>query len=286
MRYDRVLVATDLSEPALAAVRAGRALAARFGARVRLLHAQIPILAAEGLSPEVAEVEQRLRIDHERRLDALRGTELAGITSEARVVMDPSPAAAIVDACADADLCVVGTHGRTGAARFFLGSVAERVVRHAPCDVLVARSAAPLPPRRVLACTDFSEGSFAAIDAARSIAGVFGIDLVIAHVIDPETPVPSEDGRRLVSLGEVRSRAERSLRDLVAERVPGARASIELLTAADPAERLSSYAAHQDFGLVVVGTHGRTGLRRFFLGSVAERTVRLATSPVLVVRER
>ncbi|GIX47207.1 MAG: hypothetical protein KatS3mg131_1418 [Candidatus Tectimicrobiota bacterium] len=135
------LVATDFSSHADEALTTALALAQRLGARLTLLHviARPPLGEASWLS-YLAEVEAEAREALERRLARVRE---AGLEGEAVVVHGIPWQEIVAQAQArKADLVVVGTHGRSGLLHALLGSVAEKVVRHAPCPVLVVRTAA------------------------------------------------------------------------------------------------------------------------------------------------
>lgn len=144
--FSRILVPTDFSPASDAAVHYARALAETFGATLRLLHvledpAASTAFVADGYGVDTADIREALFADARERLArALPLTERARfhVTSEALVGM---PAATIVDyaAAAGANLIVMGTHGRTGLAHLLMGSVAEHVVRTAPCPVLTVR---------------------------------------------------------------------------------------------------------------------------------------------------
>lgn len=141
-----ILVPTDFGEPADAALTYGRALADRFGATLHVLHvAESVVMAALGsenyavvLPTLQEEVEARAR----QRLDALLiDSDMSGPVTTRNIMTSSAPALAIVDYARDhdIDLIVMGTHGRTGLAHVVMGSVAEKVVRHAPCPVLTVR---------------------------------------------------------------------------------------------------------------------------------------------------
>jgi len=142
---ENILVATDFSEPSDAAVTYGRELATRFGATLHVLHAAENILGrfgAETYSATVPELQERLETDARRRLgELLIDSDNSGPSTIPVHVTASSPALAIVDYAKqkNIDLIVVGTHGRGGLAHLVLGSVAERVVRLAPCPVLTVR---------------------------------------------------------------------------------------------------------------------------------------------------
>ena len=131
-----VLVGTDFSSPSDAALIYGRALARRFGASLHLLHAVENFF----LRPTASD-PQALKASKARALDALLTDEDRRRGARSGIEMSDSPAEAIVDyAKAEGiDLIVIGTHGRSGMSRLLVGSVAEHVLRTAPCPVLTVR---------------------------------------------------------------------------------------------------------------------------------------------------
>jgi universal stress protein A len=143
----RVLAPTDFSDSSEPAVRYAAELAEKFGAELTLLHVvqdltlvvpdvMMPLPVA---APAVEDMVAGARAGIAKMVEKL-GLQKLNPTAEVRM---GAPAAEIVAAAADlkADLLCIGTHGRTGIAHFLLGSVAERIVRHAPCPVLTVRPA-------------------------------------------------------------------------------------------------------------------------------------------------
>jgi len=145
----RILVPTDFSEPAGAALAYGRTLAAQFSATLHVVHVvenlALKTITAEGFVSFMPDLQRELEDAARQRLDALvtkgsgavQGTVTAVVTSN-------STAEAVVTYARDAgvDVIVIGTHGRSGVSRLLLGSVAERVVRTAPCPVLTVHAGA------------------------------------------------------------------------------------------------------------------------------------------------
>lgn len=148
-KLEMILCPVDFSPGSEAAAGYGLWLAARLGARVRLLHAfhglgHAAAGVAPGLDDDFAAAQRALRKEAERDLEALAGRlrQGAGVAVETAMVDAPtSPAESIVKEAHDAkaDLIVMGTHGRTGIRRMVLGSVAEHVVRAAECPVLTVK---------------------------------------------------------------------------------------------------------------------------------------------------
>jgi nucleotide-binding universal stress UspA family protein len=290
--YSHILVSTDFSSQALEAVRTAARFAAALDARITLVHVIEPPPAPVLRSVEAFERElARERADEvTRRLEAIRHTELRDLRVALRTEAYMNAALAICEIAEAerADLCVLGTHGRTGVSRALLGSVAERVVRHAHCDVLAARAVAEGDGARpIVAATDFSSGSEVAIERARSLGRRLGLPLELLHVHDETVPVPAEEGRGFVSTAVMKERLERHLaatRD--AYFGDDTEVGCSVIASRSAADAIARFAADYRAWLVVVGTHGRTGATRFLIGSVAERSVRLAPCSVLVARPR
>jgi nucleotide-binding universal stress UspA family protein len=186
------------------------------------------------------------------------------------------------------DLCVMATHGRTGLARVMLGSVAEKVVRHAPCSVLAVRpDSEPKPFTHVLVPTDFSESASNALDLAATLVRPGGAGITILHVI--EVPVAYSGEISVTDFArDLDTRSTQAL-DSAAARVKG-RVSVPVETRSrigyPGAQTLGALEDDPSVDLVVMGSHGRTGIMRVLLGSVAEKIVRHAKCPVLVTRKR
>ncbi|MBZ0238306.1 MAG: universal stress protein, partial [Deltaproteobacteria bacterium] len=197
--------------------------------------------------------------------------------------MEMIPALADVARELGVELIAVGTHGRAGMRRLLLGSVAEKTVRLASSSVLVARGDAPSRGyRHVVVGTDLSPLADRALEQAVQLIAPGGhVQVVYAW----QAPYLEYDLSGRVTL-ELRAGAEAELgaqreRLLALPRPPDVTMSVELR---DGAPVLVLEELSRDAQLVVVGSHGRRGVRRFLLGSVAEATVRHARCSVLVVR--
>jgi len=183
-----------------------------------------------------------------------------------------------------ADLIVMGTHGRDGVDRLVRGSTSENVLRRADCPVLLVppgAGAGLIFGGRVLVAHDFSEPAVAALDAARDLAEALEMGMDVLHVVEvtyvssPYGPVTAP-----VDYEALRRRAATCLAAAVPDASPRPRCYSRVGSAVE-----ETLAQARDFGasLVVVGSHGRRGVRRMVLGSVAEGIARRAPCPVLVV---
>jgi nucleotide-binding universal stress UspA family protein len=192
----------------------------------------------------------------------------------------------------DVDLIVMGTHGRRGPARMFLGSVAEEVVRQARCPVLTLRRRDE--PRtveaiqRVLVPIDFSDHSRDALAYAQELAALYGGSLQVVHAIEepvyPYFYAPAGGFSVLRELDELRQRTDEALDRLLSES-PGPEVPVEKsVVTGRPAVEIARFAEDQQTDLIVIASHGLTGLERLLVGSTAEQVVRLAPCPVFTVK--
>jgi nucleotide-binding universal stress UspA family protein len=294
----KILVGVDRSKESELAVGHAVDRARRDGAEVVLVMVDaIPSDPPIGLAPRT-EVEYRnLLAEHLRRhrteLDAVRERWSGQGATISQLVVSGLPDEVLPGLAAEtgADLVAVGSHGRTGIMRVLLGSVAERVARLAPCSVLVARGEAPHGGyRHVVLGTDFSERArlalHRAIDAAAPGAR---LDLVHSWQV-VYAPGPPEAGGLLMPGGEVFKRTLEGIHAQGAELVAAVRARADLdvqfhAVEAPPMHGTADFARAANADLIVVGSHGRRGLRRFLLGSVAEVTARHASCSTLIARE-
>ena len=141
-----ILVATDFSEPSDAALAYGRALARNFNATLHLLHVADNLFSAsygvEGFVATLPEMQQEIEDSARQKLNELLvDNDPGALPSKPALVTSNTPAVAIVEYATreHIDLIVTGTHGRGAVAHLLMGSVAERVVRTAPCPVLTVR---------------------------------------------------------------------------------------------------------------------------------------------------
>ena len=302
-QYRRILVPVDFSAEASRALRYGCALARQHQAQLYLIHVVqdlVPIgiggggIAASSAAQYVSEVEESAgeALSH---VPSPSWTE--GLTV-LRQTMIGSPGDRIVEFAKtnDIDLVCLGTHGRGGLKRLFLGSVAEKVVQHAHCKVLVVRTrerefvtAENESPalRRILVPIDFSETSHAALEEAADLASRFDAELHLLHVVENNSASVSEIALAYpIFQSYIHDLVKTAAAQMDGLRLPAsiARVPERKVVVGAPIDRINDYAAEHDIDLIVMGTHGRTGPSHWLMGSVAERVVRSAPCPVLVSR--
>lgn len=290
----RVLVAIDLSPTSALALREANRLAKATGKILGMIHVVPDFIDPTtlgpngylGAMPAMADVAERAREKiHEWALQASQepGVEL--------FVDQGAAATRIVERAENwgAELIVLGSQGHSGLAGLVLGSVARRVVHHAHCPVLVCRANDGDGP--VLAATDLSDPSLPAIGRAVSEARWRQAALSVIHVVDASAAVYAASAGGLFGLTvplppvDLREEVVEALTNTLSEAMARFGASGEpIVVYAHPAEAIVRCARERQARLVVVGTHGRSGLARMALGSVADAVVHDAPCSVLVVR--
>jgi nucleotide-binding universal stress UspA family protein len=294
-RTSTIVCALDYSEGSEAALVRAADLSERLHAQLHLLHAQ-PIFQAEyGSAPQPEEPEE-VALDRLRAfaVPALGGADAFDELGPTIAIRQGEHAADIIVAYASeaaADLLVIGTHGRRGVRHLIVGSVAEETVRRAPCPVLTVPNAAwrtaPSPSAPVLVPVDFSDSSRTALTYAKVFAVRFDAPVELVHVLGDAGPYPdfySEGGLMPVEeMVVLAKQAETYLRDFDDE-VGGAPARQFHVRTGAPHREIAALAEEDDCGLIVMATHGLTGLKHALLGSVTERTLRRVACPLLSIR--
>jgi nucleotide-binding universal stress UspA family protein len=291
----RILVAVDLSDESVAALKTARALADARGAALAVVHVLASIGDVQPFFPQSYGINATNLLELERLAgEALerRVAEVEGCSDVERFVELGAPYAEIVRRAEawSADLVVVGSRGRTGISRAMLGSVAEHVVRAAHCAVLVARPARGSGV--VMAATDLSDPSLPAVARAAEEARLRGARLVVMHAMERSLAAYGAGAAALLGnvapspTAEDHEQMRSSLVTLLGDAMRrfGAEGEALVLDGGAVASVVRAV-EEQKADLLVVGSHGRTGLARLLLGSVAEKLVRLADCSVLVVRK-
>jgi nucleotide-binding universal stress UspA family protein len=291
-KIETIVVGTDFSDDARVALDWASDVARERGARIVLTHAAT-IAASMAMAPEFVPmddswyraIEEGAREELERWAGTVRAKNVA---VETVLGFEPAVASILEVAAGDhADLLVVGTRGLTGLKRFFLGSVAGRLVRRAPCPVVTVHGGAEVrrPVRTVLLPTDLSEGAARAAEAALQVLGD-GVNrhVVLLHVY--RYPVMFSAAPALVLTQQIADfvRDARARITAQADRLRERGMATEVIVEEGiPSERILAYAEELKVDLIAMGTHGHSGLDRLFLGSTAERVLTAAPCPVLTV---
>ncbi len=297
MQISTIVVGVDFSEQSEAAAVEALGIAQRAGAKLVLVHVGDP--PPEGmaaLAAAAAEWERALRqqaTEDQLRLETLV-TKLStgGVEVDHRVV-DGHPDDGVCEAAKElgAELVVTGSHGRSGLTRFLLGSVAERIVRQAETNVLVARGKGDNSGRyrRIRVLTDFSPHAERTLEMAISLVEEGGeIDVVHYYQLmlgpGPTKKLASQAASSIAEALKADVEAEGAK---LLERHQTDRATIRFIAVKDSVMHgiQSVKDAEPPYDVIAVGSHGHRGFRRWILGSVAEKAMRYAECSVLIVHD-
>lgn len=296
-QFSHVLCPLDFSETSLRATTYAKAFAHWHGATLTLLHV-VPTLDTA--------IEPAVGMDEAERI--LMATSRDAVLAELRRLPGPPVQNDRTSLVADsgvvhttilrhaatlpADLLVMGTHGRSGFSRLFLGSVTERVVRNAPCPVLTVPpapgtgTALPVVFKNILCGVDFSPPSIAALQWALELGRQSGGRVTVLHAIEflhePE-PSPFLD----LDLAKYHRQAIKRAGEWLHARLSGEPqtwcAIDEVVVVGRGAQQLLSRSADGGADLIVMGAQGAGGIELMLSGSTSQPVLRGATCPVLSV---
>jgi nucleotide-binding universal stress UspA family protein len=299
VQFKRILCPTDLSDLSLSPVTYAAALARRYGAHLTLLHV-VPTFDPVSVRPATLDgtvqfVHPASRAEVVERLEHMLKAADAASTDTTCAADSGDPSKRIVDHALSisADLIVMGTHGRGGFERFMIGSVAEKVLRKAPCPVLTTpphlapRLSADVRFKHVLCAVDFSSSALQAFGFAVDVARQFAASVTILHVIE----WLAEDEPRAhahFNVPEYRQYlirdAQERVRALIAEERDPPRAIEDVVHVGRPHREILRLATELPADLIVMGAQGRGGVGLALFGSTTQQVVRAAQCPVLTVR--
>lgn len=294
----RILAPIDFSEASKLALDYSALLAWDFDVKLSILHVvEPPVMPIYGTSPVIVR-EDLMRKHAEESINALCLERLPDPNLVERILTDiGAPHLCIVENAKriDADLIVLATHGYTGLRHLLMGSVAEKVVRHATCPVLTLgekamgkdwRKRESTQFRNIVVPTDLSQESRKAIRYAAAFARKFDAKITLVCVI-PTTLAPDEQHLKLDEDYRRWGLQSRILLQRIREDEIDRGVSVDLVMAkGSPHQAVVETARKRRADLIAISTHGYTGLKHTLLGSTTERVVRHASCPVLVVREK
>ena len=296
MKVHSILLATDFSEEALPALKMGAGIARKTGARIHLFTA-IPLMPPDSLpyydmSPAATFDAEAAQTKAEEHLD--REIERLGI-ADLKVSKAAVPAVRVATAIVNyaeeeqIDLICIGTHGRSGFRRWILGSVAEEVVRTAPCSVITSCPESPdfdLESPKVVAAIDLTAKSHQVLAGANTFARDFGAEIHVVHAVpDPIALADYQIAMEPPRTVEMLNAAETAMKEMVEQHLPNVlegAASVKALSG-KPHTAIADYVEAQSADLVIVATRGLTGLAHLLVGSTADRIVRTSKVPVLAL---
>ena len=269
-RMEKLMVATDGSKYSESAIREAINLAKICSSNLIAVSVVKTNLEFDSVLPQFVEKAEQDAIKHLESVKAQATKE--GVNCITVVSLSEEPYEDIVRHASknNVDMIIMGTHGKTEMKRLMMGSVTALVIGHAPCKILVLPLNAKVECKNVLIATDGSKYSEVAASEAIGIAKRCGSSLIIISVASSDAEIASAKG----NVNKVSEAAEKEgikIKSVVANGKP-----YELIVETSKQERAD---------LIVVGSHGRTGLARLLMGSVTERVIGHAEVAVLVVKK-
>ncbi|MBI4853842.1 MAG: universal stress protein [Acidobacteria bacterium] len=293
----RILFPTDFSECARHAFSYALDLARLFNAELHILHAIVNHTYAGYFSADQENLYKSLRKNAEYLMeDLIEKYPLDSIKVEKLYFPALSASSMIIDYAGQSqiDLIVMGTHGRQGLSHLMLGSVAENVIRTANCPVLTVgkdadqnKDASITSIKNILVPIDFSEHSKKSLTYAIELAKNYKATLQLLHIID--TPIYPAfyvvDQLATTSIASnIKTRVLENLSTLL-KSLGECQVNTEIHALEGRATTdIVKFASENNSDLIVIATHGLTGVERFLLGSVTEKVVRIAKTPVFTVK--
>ena len=300
----KILYPTDFGESAEEALQYAAMFASQYDAELTMMH--VVSLFSDGSATaekQISEMEQyaekfadQLHQQADEIIDrTIEDESYRHLKMKKLIVRGFSPSQGIIRAAEeeDIDLIVTGTYGRGGVSHLLFGSTAEHVVRMANCPVLTVRHHAPhifdfQRIRSILFPTDFSECSMKALPYALSFAESYSASLHVLHVfeqrihpafyiIDKTTPFDTDEGLRDRTLDALDEFVYDELKDKIDFKCA--------VASGKPFVEIINYARANKIDLIVIATHGLTGLENMVIGSTTERVVRKAPCPVLSIKD-
>lgn len=300
--FKKILVPTDFSECSDYALRYANAFAKMSGGTIECVHVVDTTFLGDGgvggvyvssadiaRSIESVKAQAHKELQHFVRKEKLLGTEVKPHLREGHAADEIVKLADEIGA----DLIIIPTHGRSGLDRLVFGSTCDKVLRSAKVPVLAVKHPehealsqdGKLSIKNVLCPVDFSAFSHGGLPLAKEICKQFGATMHLAHIVDTRFDYPEWTAQAVVNNSEYLLKAAKENLDRIAKDLEGIKTEVNVSLGV-PHRTLVDATAKGKIDLVIMPTHGRKGISHALLGSVAERVVRGAHCPVLVVRPK
>lgn len=294
----RILFPTDFSRCAEQALHHAVFFARKYNAVLHLLHVNTLFEdQPEVLTNEFSNIEKFIEAHKEitdRKLNdiaELYGSKEIKITKSLLKGISAAPAILEYADDNDIDLIVLGTNGRRGLGHLLIGSVAEEVVRLAGCPVFTVRETKELKPikvyNKILVPVDFSDYSKKAISYAKEIAKAYDSQLQLLHIIEEtKHPAFSLSGKSSIFdlVPGIEADSKKRIEEMLID-APGPNAESTIyIYGGHAANDIINFASANTSDLIVIATHGLTGIEHLLLGSVTEKVVRMAPCPVVTIK--
>ena len=291
-----ILVPIDFSDFSDQALAYALHLAENFQSNLTIMHAIVLFQDDVGEEERLQEyedwIQRREKNIHQQMIKNQKKGKEKGLQVESVILRGMNAADVILEYLESHthDLIVMGTHGRTGLKHILLGSISEKVVRLSPVPVLtIHRSIKDFKINKILVPIDFSLPSKEAADQAIHFARFYEASLEFIHVIEQDIH-PSFYASGIDSIFQIdkglQQRVIENLHDFLADQLPPNIQTDFLVREGKSHKEIVDWAKNHEIDLIVIATHGLSGLDYVLLGSTTEKVVRWATCPVLTVKQQ
>lgn len=287
---EKLLLATDGSQFSEGAIREAIRLAKKCSSKLSAISVIETNPEYETIAPQLLEKSEKTAREHLEAVKALAKKD--GVDCATGIIEGQDSYNYISEEAAKnkSSMIIMGRRGRTGLKRLAMGSTVARVIGHAPCNVLVVPRAAVVEFKSIVLATDGSTYSTAAASEAIGIAKKNGARLTVISVVPAELATPTDVDfsaaqRELLADKEMQAAEKNAKAVKEAALKEGVTVQAFVMTGR-PADAVIETAKEQSADLIIVGSHGRTGLARLLMGSVAERVIVLTACAVLVVKAK
>ena len=285
---NRLLLATDGSLFSEGAIREAIRLAKRCSSKLAAISVIETNPEYETIAPQLLEKAEKAARGHLESVKAQAKKEGVEITTSILEGEDSYNFISDEAVKNKTTMIIMGRRGKTGLKRLVIGSTTARVIGHAPCNVLVVPQAAQVEFKNILVATDGSRYAAAAASEAIGIAKKNKSKLIVLAVVPSESMQPmdivhSQMSRDAIAEKEL-SVAENSAK-AVKEAAQKEGVAVEaFIMGGKPADAIVQTAKEKNVDVIMLGSHGKTGIDKLLMGSVAERVIVLSACAVLVVK--
>lgn len=286
-----ILLPLDFSDAGKHAIHAAQNLANLLGGTITPFHVYMPVsdfyspgmYGLETSSAPAVDPAEMKKIHEQSLRDAVNDELPAELINEYTVAVGKAHQA-ITEAAHDFDLIVMGSHGRSGFSRFFMGSVSDKVLRKAHIPVLVVNENQQFRPvERIMVTTDFSDYSKQAFPVAKQIAQKTNATVELVHILSFNTHDQKEPDE------EIRNKRRQQLDDIVSKHFGPLDNNVKprlIISTDSPPEAIINDNLNNPHDLIIMAAVGRTGIEHLTMGGTASKVVRYAKSPVLSINPK
>ena len=287
---EKLLLATDGSQFSEGAIREAIRLAKKCSSKLSAITVIETNPEYETIAPQLLEKAEKRAREHLEAVKVRAKNE--GVNCEISILEGEDSYHYISDEAAKnkISMIVMGRRGRTGLKRLVMGSTTARVIGHAPCNVLIVPRAAQVEFKSIVVATDGSKYSTAAASEAIGIAKKNKSALTVIAVVPAEFLTPTDVdfsmAQRELIVEKDMHEAEKNAKAIKDAAIKEGVSVQAFVMSGKPAEAITQTAQEKKADLIVLGSHGRSGLEKLLMGSVTERVIVSSPCAVLVVKSR